>query len=134
MTLVDDAQFHQLRSVLDDAYADAVSGKGTRHHRRSDDVLVIAFEDQLIVYLNEQLGSTHFAVGQAVKKAIESVGKDHEPAERELLGAIIYLAAAVVVHRRARSCLVEVDRKTESTRADDQRDDTLGWAFNQEYW
>lgn len=88
--------YEALASVLDAALAQAQDGKGSERHSRPGE----PFVDQQIVQIGEWLGSTHFAVGQAVKKALESARLDDAAAERELLGAINYLAAAVLQRRR----------------------------------
>lgn len=87
-----------LAEVLDAALEQAQAGKGMERHATPGE----AFADQQIVKLGEWMGSTHFAVGQACKKALESTRLEPDAAERELLGAINYLAAAVVQRRRAR--------------------------------
>lgn len=86
--------YETLASVMDDAIAQAQTGKGKERHAGYGE----AFEDQQIVQLGEWMGeSTVFAIGQACKKALESTRLDDESARRELLGAINYLAAAVIV-------------------------------------
>lgn len=88
--------YEHLAAVLDEALAQAQSGKGKERHACGE-----PFHDQQIVQLGEWMGgSTAFAIGQACKKALESTRLDDAVAERELLGAINYLAAAVVVIRR----------------------------------
>lgn len=84
--------YELLASVLDEALEQAQSGKGRERHAGGGE----AFEDQQIVQLGEWMASTGFAVGQACKKAIESTRLDPAAARRELLGAINYLAAAVI--------------------------------------
>jgi len=82
-----------LRSVLEDAVLQASEGKGKERHACVGE----AFEDQQIVQLAEWMGSAQFDIGQACKKAIESTRMEPAAARRELLGAINYLAAAVIV-------------------------------------
>ncbi len=82
-----------LANVLDQALAQAQSGKGLERHAGGGE----AFEDQQIVQLGEWMGSTAFAIGQACKKSIESTRLAPDRAIAELLGAINYLAAAVVM-------------------------------------
>jgi hypothetical protein len=92
--------YEQLAAVLDESLAHAQTGKGRDRHACGE-----PFHDQQIVQLGEWMGrSTHFAIGQACKKAIESTRLEADPlrARAELLGAINYLAAAVlVIDRRA---------------------------------
>lgn len=86
-----------LRKVFLDAVQQASGGKGSERH----DPNAEPYEDQQIVQLSEWMGSNHFDIGQACKKAIESCGLPYERARAELLGAINYLAAAVIVLDRA---------------------------------
>lgn len=90
--------YEQLAAVLDAALAQAQAGKGKERHAGEGE----AFHDQKIVQLCEWMGSTQGAVFQVAKKALESTRLDDAAAERELLGAINYAAAAVLVLRRRR--------------------------------
>jgi hypothetical protein len=85
--------YERLAEVLDEALEQAQSGKGHERHAGVGE----AFHDQQIVQLGAWMGSTHFEVGQACKKAIESTRLGGERGRRELLGAINYLAAAVLL-------------------------------------
>jgi hypothetical protein len=87
--------YDSLARVLDEALAQAQHGKGAERHAVPGE----PFVDQQIVRICEWLGhgGVAFAVGQAVKKAIESSRLPDERARAELLGAINYLAAAVLV-------------------------------------
>lgn len=80
-----------LRKVLDAALSQASIGKGAQRHDNGED-----FTKQPICQINRDLGTPDFCLGQAIKKAIECKGMDTKSAERELLGAIVYLAAAVI--------------------------------------
>lgn len=91
--------YETLAEVLDAALEQAQAGKGKERHASDGE----AFGDQQIVQLGEWMGSTHFEIGQAAKKAIESTRLPPDRAEAELLGAINYLAAAVIVLRRQRA-------------------------------
>lgn len=87
------SDYASLRSVLARAHAQASSGKGVDRHGNGK-----PFEQQLIVTLGQELqGSTDFNVGQACKKAIEAKRLPVEKAVAELLGAINYLAGAVII-------------------------------------
>jgi len=88
--------YESLAAALDAALEQAQSGKGRERHAGDGE----AFEDQQIVQLGEWLDSTAFAVGQACKKAIESLRLPPDRARAELLGAINYLAAAVIQSER----------------------------------
>ena len=82
-----------LGTVLDDALDQAQAGKGAARHALDGE----AFVDQQIVQLCEWLGSSQGAIFQATKKALESTRLPYGRARAELLGAINYLAAAVIV-------------------------------------
>lgn len=85
--------FAPLQAVFDQAMAQTQSGKGKeRHNQRGE-----PFTDQQIVRFGDWMGSNHGQVFQAVKKAIESTKLDRARARAELLGAIVYLGAAVLV-------------------------------------
>ncbi len=89
--------YEPLAAVLDEALLHAQDGKGKERHASGE-----PFVDQPIVAINEKLGSNHGAIFQACKKAIESTRLPHDRARAELLGAVNYLAAAVIVlDRRA---------------------------------
>lgn len=89
--------YELLAAVLDEALQQAQGGKGIERHAGGGE----AFEDQQIVQLGAWMGgSTAFAIGQACKKALESTRLPDDRARAELLGAINYLAAAVIVIQR----------------------------------
>lgn len=81
-----------LRRVLDEAYNQASLGKGRERHANDR-----PFTHQPIMEITRMHG-IGFVTGQASKKAQEAVGMmsrgEYEAAHRELLGAIVYLAAA----------------------------------------
>lgn len=85
--------YEQLQEVLTRAFEQASAGKGKERHARADE----PFEQQVILE-----GARRFGTGallfQAYKKAEESQRLETERAVAELLGAIVYLAAAVI-HR-----------------------------------
>ena len=87
-----DRSYETLMSVLMDAYAQASSGKGL--HRHSDGQ---PFEEQDMQRIIEAT-SIDFALGQAIKKMLEARrGEIRLPTKRaELLGAIVYIAGAIV--------------------------------------
>lgn len=88
--------YEPLAGVLDDALEQAQSGKGLERHANGE-----PFDQQPIVTINESLGDNHGALYQAIKKARESTRLPPDRARAELLGAINYLAAAVLVLDRA---------------------------------
>ena len=77
---------------LNAAAAQATFGKGVERHGNGKPWL-----DQPMFIVTRAAG-IGFPVGQALKKTIEAMGmisrSDHAAARRELLGAIVYLAAA----------------------------------------
>lgn len=90
-----------LGSVLGAAYAQAASGKGkARHDKRN-----VAFDRQPIMEIGRMCG-LGYPTGQAQKKTQEAVSMfnrgDTGSAEAELLGAINYLAAAVLLIRETK--------------------------------
>lgn len=82
--------YASLRAVLNRAYDQAATGKGAERHAQGQ-----AFEHQPMQHLIALYGQG-FALGQAAKKAQESMRMEPEAAVRELLGAINYLAGAVI--------------------------------------
>jgi hypothetical protein len=82
--------YEKLADVLARAYAQAAIGKGAERHARGE-----PFHEQVIIE-----GARRFGVGsllfQAFKKSEESQRLAHDAAVRELLGAIVYLAGAVI--------------------------------------
>ena len=95
--------YGSLRDVLDRAYAQASSGKGHERHAVGK-----PFDEQPMQRLIELYG-VGFALRQAAKKAQES---QRLPAGRdvaELLGAINYLAGAVIALERGRLSLTHVN-------------------------
>lgn len=80
-----------LADVLDRAYAQAATGKGKERHAQAGE----PFDEQVM-----QDGARRFGVGallfQAFKKSEESQRLPLEQGIRELLGAINYLAGAVI--------------------------------------
>lgn len=89
----DSDPYASLRRVLAEAVTQASNGKGMERHAAPGE----PFHQQQIVKLGVWLDSDHYQVGQAVKKALESQRLPRDAARRELLGAINYLAAAVLV-------------------------------------
>lgn len=85
-------EYTRLMAVLYKALLQAQSGKGKERHANGE-----PFEDQPIVWINKQIGSEHGALFQACKKAMESARLEGDAKIREILGAINYLAAAVIL-------------------------------------
>lgn len=86
-----------LRDVLDEAFMQAASGKGAERHANGR-----PFHRQPIMEVGRIVGPG-FAAGQVMKKAGEAIGmvrrQELGAAERELLGVIVYAAAAIILIR-----------------------------------
>jgi hypothetical protein len=82
-----------LRDILDEAYNQSAKGKGLERHGNGK-----AWTEQPILAITRDTG-VGFPTGQAIKKITEAVGMlgrgESDAAARELLGAIVYTAAAV---------------------------------------
>jgi hypothetical protein len=83
--------YEKLANVLQRAYNQAAVGKGVERHATVGE----PFDKQVM-----QIGAAKFGVGallfQAFKKSEESQRLEHDRAVNELLGAIVYLAGAVI--------------------------------------
>ena len=88
-------QYSTLGDVLAAAYDHASVGKGNKRHATGQ-----RFEDQPMQLISDLVGSNHGAIFQAVKKAQESTRMDKDAAVAELLGAINYLAGAIIFLNR----------------------------------
>lgn len=82
--------YEELKDVLERAYDQAARGKGHVRHAASK-----PFIKQPILEL-QRLYGVGFAFGQAAKKIEETQRLEHDAAIKEILGAINYLAAAVI--------------------------------------
>ncbi len=89
-----DAQYKVLKDVLDLAYAQASKGKGAERHGQD-----IPFERQPMQTISGLLNSHTGLLYQAMKKIQESERLPHDRAEAELLGAINYIAGAIIFKR-----------------------------------
>lgn len=94
----DDQEYNDyctLASVFNEACCQAAYGKGKERHNRD----CKEFRKQPIMTITRDVG-LGFPVGQCCKKAVEAIGllesKGPDAARNELLGAINYLAAAVI--------------------------------------
>ena len=89
-----------LAAILSEPYDQAAKGKGKERHANDRD-----FIDQPIMEIGRMVGPG-YQTGQAMKKAQEAVGMlrrgQPDRAVTELLGAINYLAAAVILIREER--------------------------------
>lgn len=90
MTKMTEPGYEKLADVLERAYDQAARGKGKERHADND-----PFHEQVM-----QIGARKFGTGallfQAFKKSEESQRLPHDRAIAELLGAINYLAGAVI--------------------------------------
>jgi hypothetical protein len=82
--------YFPLLSVLNDALNEAQNGKGAERHGNG-----LSFTEQPALTITRAVG-LGFPLGQAMKKIQECQRMDTDAAKRELLGAINYLAAAIL--------------------------------------
>lgn len=97
-----DTEYDALAGVFNAAFDQASSGKGRERHANGR-----PFDRQPIMETSRMVG-LGFPAGQVMKKAQEACGMAdrgqlHE-AERELLGVIVYAAAAVLLVREKIAC------------------------------
>lgn len=89
--------YAELSHILDAAFEQAAAGKGKERHANGQ-----RFTDQPIMTIGRRRG-IGFPLGQVEKKTDEAHGMfsrgEHDKAEAELLGAINYLAAAILLIR-----------------------------------
>lgn len=88
---------HPLHEVYRDAVAQAETGKGFERHGHKD-----GFYEQRWRYITDEVGGG-FLLGQAIKKIAEATRvreKGSPEWERELLGALNYLAMTLLYERR----------------------------------
>ncbi len=87
--------YMSLKNILREAHDQASCGKGKERHAKADE----NFSDQKICEITRRVG-LGYPHGQAIKKIIESqrLPKKDE-AVAELLGAINYIAASIIVRR-----------------------------------
>jgi hypothetical protein len=84
-------RYEKLMGVLMDAYSQASTGKGEERHAAGR-----PFDEQDIMLIMDRVG-TGFAIGQAIKKLVEGGRlKDPEKLRQEWLGAIVYIAGAIL--------------------------------------
>lgn len=87
--------YQSLRAVLDAAYYQAAHGKGKERHARGN-----PFEAQHMQTISQLLYSDRGMAFQAIKKLTEGLDlASPEAREKELLGAINYIAGIVVYWR-----------------------------------
>lgn len=86
--------YSSLSKVLRRAYDQASDGKGSERHGQD-----LPFTEQPMQLIQDLVGEG-FALGQAMKKMQESQRLPHDAAIRELLGAINYIAGAIIHKER----------------------------------
>lgn len=100
--------YADLRAVLDEAYNHAARGKGKERHANGR-----PFADQPMMTITRDVG-LGFPLGQAMKKAQEAGGMadrgEYEAAVKECLGAINYLAGAVMRARELEADYISGER------------------------
>ena len=84
--------YESLAEVLLRAFVQASAGKGKERHAGAG----VPFERQPMATINQEQGSIDGYLYQARKKAIEAKRLPQGRAQAELLGAIVYLAGAVI--------------------------------------
>ena len=97
-------EYASLHRVLLAALNQAANGKGMERHAKDGE----PFEQQKICEITRRVG-LGYPLGQAIKKAEESIGLPIEAGIRENLGAINYLAAAVLIMEEQAAAIVPMD-------------------------
>lgn len=87
---VPNPSYELLMTVLMDAYQQAANGKGSDRHGNG-----LNFEDQDLLEITDRVG-IGFPLGQAIKKICEGQRLTTDLARKEFLGAIVYLAGAII--------------------------------------
>ena len=89
-----DSDYASLREVLDAAYDQAATGKGKERHARGN-----PFEEQHMQTISKLLDTDRGMAFQAIKKLTEGLDlADPAARQKELLGAINYIAGIVIYH------------------------------------
>ena len=93
--------YGDLHAILQDAFDQSASGKGRERHANDK-----PFDRQPIMEIGRMVGPG-YAIGQAMKKLQEAMTMQSrnqtDAADRELLGSIVYAAAAVKLIRETRA-------------------------------
>jgi hypothetical protein len=98
--------YESLVQVYQDAVIQASKGKGRERHAVEGE----AYEDQIICEVARRVG-LGYPLGQAVKKIYESQRIGGERGVAELLGALNYVAAAVIVMREGLDTAPKADEE-----------------------
>lgn len=83
--------YTSLQDVLDRAWQQAACGKGAERHGNS-----LSFVEQPMQTISDLLHGQQGMLFQAIKKIQESNRMGTDAAIRELLGAIVYVAGAII--------------------------------------
>lgn len=98
--------YYSLADVMRRAFEQASTGKGKERHANA-----LPFDQQPM----QTIAAAHgvgFLTGQAAKKSQEAMGLPHDAKIRELLGAIVYLAGAVIFLERVKPAVaVDVEHQ-----------------------
>lgn len=100
-----------LESVLSDVLAQVTKGKGAERHGKGNDFLAQPWRE-----ISDDYGEG-FLLGQTAKKmkeATHAVGWEHARWETEMLGAMAYLAFAIVKRRLEVSRVMDALESTET--------------------
>lgn len=90
--------YESLADVLERAFKQAAEGKGRERHAND-----LPFDKQPMQLIADKRG-VGFLLGQADKKSEEAMGLPTERAVAELLGAINYIAGAIIfIERKAQN-------------------------------
>lgn len=91
----DNTDYETLWFVLVEAFEQAANGKGRERHARGN-----PFDKQHMQTISQLLDTDRGMAFQAIKKLTEGLDmQDKAARERELLGAINYIAGIIVYHR-----------------------------------
>lgn len=86
--------YHALAVTLAEAFEQAATGKGKERHAND-----LPFTRQRMQTIAQGMGTEAGLIYQACKKSQESMAMDEPAAARELAGAIVYLAGAIIYRR-----------------------------------
>ena len=94
--------YEELEEVFSDAFHQAAYGKGAERHAND-----LPFHEQRMQTISKTLESDKGMAFQVIKKLTEGLQLDHDRREKELLGAIVYLAGIVIYHRKGHTSAAE---------------------------
>lgn len=100
--------YGQLEAILNEALEQAAAGKGKERHANER-----SFEDQPMQLISHLLNDHHGLAFQAIKKIQEALRLPEDRAERELLGAINYIAGMIIFQRENAKYAKRVDLRKE---------------------